>query len=133
MRRGPSKITMPASDDQMIEFDCPLCSGAFEAPAELLGGEVECPHCGGVVELSAVPGEEPSEPATQPAEVVSPAPATIAQQETRRQPAETQPVERQPLTREQRAAQRRRLNLLLAVVGGVVLLIAFVVLANIPR
>lgn len=52
-----------------FEFDCPLCGGAFEADLAMLGQEVECPHCGQVVELPAtseLDAGSPVDPADQP-------------------------------------------------------------------
>lgn len=56
-----------------FEFDCPLCGGAFEADLAMLGQEVECPHCGRVVELPAGGELEPGGAATGPVDVQQPA------------------------------------------------------------
>lgn len=146
-----------------IEFDCPLCDGAFEVEQRWLGHEVECPHCGGTVELAVEsagesespagppPDEEPSveEPAPNPFAGIATKPKKTKPKTpptpkkpvaTKEQPASpptpapppTAPPQQQPrkpLSPEQRAALRRRFNLILAVSGAVILVSTFLLLS----
>ncbi|MEM9185392.1 MAG: hypothetical protein AAGB00_02720 [Planctomycetota bacterium] len=50
-----------------LEFDCPLCSGAFEVESRWLGHEIACPHCGGVVTLAGDAPADPPDPEPAPA------------------------------------------------------------------
>lgn len=136
-----------------MEFDCPLCGGAFEADLTMLGQEVECPHCGQVVELpdrgslEGTAGEGGVEPSGVPelAPEAGHAQAKSAPQEpapsresavVEAPPAEPRanaaaaPERPRPLTREERAAARRRFNLILAGLGAVILVLTFVLLVN---
>lgn len=109
-----------------MQFDCPICQGAFDAPEELLGGEVTCPHCSQVVALPAPPPS--ANPVASPPEAERPqAPAS-----TKNEPAQPEPPPPpKKLTAEQRAAARRRFNLALAVTGALLLIVIFVVLTQV--
>jgi endogenous inhibitor of DNA gyrase (YacG/DUF329 family) len=133
-------MSTPPTNDAM-EFDCPLCGGAFEASPEMLGEQVECPHCGQVVELPAAqeiaeevvaepeptPTLERPEPEPESLSLSPPTPSVAPAPDPKLEPA-PKPV--RPLTRAERAAARKRFNLILAAVGGVILLLAFLVLAS---
>ncbi len=137
----------PPTNDAM-EFDCPLCAGAFEASPEMLGQQVECPHCGEVVELpaaqempvaqeraeEAAAAPEPFGPADEPepeprAQTPQPPSEALAPAPDKQPEPEQEPEPQRPLTRAERAAARKRFNLILAAVGGMILLLAFLVLA----
>lgn len=135
------------ASDSDLPFDCPLCGAAFAVPREMLGQPAQCPHCNGAVqlpsaeELAALPAATQEESAAAIVEesiaAVDPAapreaeqrglpePATDAKQAT----AGVNPAAG-PRTRQERAAARQRLNRTLAVIGGVILAITFVLLAS---
>ncbi len=145
LHKLPMSDPLPASN---LEFECPLCGGAFEVAAEWLGHEVECPHCQAGVLLEAEdsvadgPGPPPptktnqqasderpvdSLPESSTAEVVAP----VAQEEP---PEQTTPSSPRPeLTRQQKAALRRRFNAILATLGVLLLVGAFVLLSRIAQ
>ncbi|MEN1678070.1 MAG: hypothetical protein AAGJ46_00645 [Planctomycetota bacterium] len=149
--------------DAELEFECPLCGGAFAIGAEWLGHEVECPHCGHAVELATpeaaadepaiaepppqpAPSPDPSaeplvesepppvEAALEPTPAAAEAPATEPPAPQEPAPAPPAPrPERPPLTKAEREALRKRVNMILAGVFALVLVMVFVVLAIIAE
>lgn len=101
----------------MIPITCSQCGGASQIDAAWLGQWVQCPHCGKPTQAAATK-------ATPPAEN-TPAKPQAATEEPAEAPA--------PLTRQQRLAMRRRLHLVLAIGGGVLLVATAYVLFLLSR
>lgn len=124
----------PAAD---LEFDCPLCSGAFEISAEWLGHEVECPHCGGAVQLESAEEEPPPQEAaaeladsTAAEGAIEVPPQTETAAPPPAEPRTADPAPRPaPLTPAERAALRRRFNAALAIAGALLLVGTFLALS----
>ena len=47
-----------------MEFNCPHCNQTIEAPEDMLGQLIDCPACGGAIQLP--PPEPPAEPPPEP-------------------------------------------------------------------
>lgn len=138
------------STEDLREFDCPLCDGAFEISAEWLGQEIACPHCGGVVALpeeeapeEETPEEETPEktreeeparlferPAVEAPIIEVPAVERAAATPPELPPAKPEPLPPRKLTPEERAALRKRVNLFVACFSAVVLVVLFLVLSQ---
>lgn len=95
----PPAPTAPAED--AVSLSCPVCQGQFLLPRELLGQQVECPHCQTVLDIGGdttgvteekVPGEAAAidEPVAPPADV-SRLPPAYAETPPASEPAEYGP------------------------------------------
>ena len=165
----------PPPPEQSLEFECPLCSGAFEISSQWLGHEVDCPHCGGAVQLQPPAPEAPNQPgeppvdqppvdqplpgasdaapfslaettADRPFEMVLPPthpaqdePGPTDQSATQPPPPPATPDPppqkrpRESLTPKERDELKRRVNIVLAALGVVVLIATFLVLSWLAR
>lgn len=122
----------PTADE--LEFECPLCGGRFAIAAQWVGHEVECPHCQRAVQLAVEiePAGDVQAPANPLAGIAdrSPAPRVEAPPpEPPIEPRQPAPARLAPRTAAERAAIRRRVNLVLAITGAVVLVATFLVLS----
>jgi len=117
-----------------LTFACPLCQQAFQADADHLGQSVSCPHCEQPIALPM--GIPAAADASSTGDAPPPPPAidatnsststTVRVSETGRRTlrAGNEIIEVKELTPKQRAAFRRRVNLVVSVVCAVVLMSA---------
>ncbi len=119
-----------------IDLACPYCAGRFQEVAEAENRAAACPHCGRSVTVPAAPRQvvPPAPPATK-FEVEGPpdprSPFDFAEPAKVLVNRRGEPVPLRRLTPEEKERYRRRLNLLFALLGMVILAIALVVLLRI--
>lgn len=126
---------------------CPLCGGHFAILEAWRDTKVACPHCQTAVTvplLSTTPADpQPAAPpttesqpsvassSTQPATSSEPTKQpTPAENRSAPQPAAPEPKINKPLTANEREARRRRVNLMIALAGGLILVATTLVLST---